>query len=123
MEFQRGDYVRISENADNFAGAIGRVVQVNEATCEVEVVDYIGVFFFGDLVKVNLKLVRERTYRMVNDTLKMPWELNQVAKDFETEGYTVQRGFGGTVIVPMEDGEIHFVPSHGRIKEYVFQAP
>lgn len=121
MDFRRGDYVRIHEDADNFAGAIGHVVRVNEVTCEVEAVGYTGAFFFDDLTKVNLKIVRERTYRVVNDTLTIPWELNQVAKEFEADGYTVQRGFGGTVIVPMEDGEIHFVPSNGCIKEYVFQ--
>lgn len=121
MEYKRGDYVRVSQDADNFAGAIGRVVEVNEVTCEVEVVGYTGAFMFKELEKVDLKLVRERTYRMVEDAMKMPWELNGVAKEFEAEGYEVKRTFGGTVVVSMSDGEIHFVPDRDRIKEYVFQ--
>lgn len=122
MEFKRGDYVRISEDADNFAGAIGRVVQVNDVTCEVEVVGYTGAFMFVELEKVGLKLVRERTYRVVSDDMKMSWELNGIAKDFEADGYEVKRAFGGTVVIQIQDGEIHFVPDCGRIKEYVFQA-
>lgn len=82
MQFKRGDYVRIIGDADNFSGAIGRVIKVGEATCEVEVVGHTGAFMFKDLEKVDLKPVRERTHRMVNDTVKMPWELNQVAKEF-----------------------------------------
>lgn len=122
MEFKRGDYVRISQDADNFAGAIGQVVKVGEATCEVEVVGHTGAFMFEELEKPSLKLVRERTHRVVSDAMKMPRELNGVATEFEAEGYKVKRAFGGTVIVLMPDGEIHFVPDRGRIKEYVFQA-
>ena len=121
MDFQRGDHVRISEDADNFAGAFVRVVQVNEVTCEVEVVGHTGAFMFKDLEKVGLKLVRERTHRMVSDDMKMPWELNGVATEFEAEGYAVKCAFGGTVVIQMPDGEIHFVPDRGSIKEYVFQ--
>jgi len=122
MGLNRGDYVRIKDTADNFVGAIGRVIQTNETTCEVEVVDCTGIFLFDDLEPVGLRLSRERTYRVVNDRITMPWELNQVAKEFEAEGYNVQRAFGGTVVIPMPDGEIHFVPGPGQIKEYVFQA-
>ena len=49
MEFRRGDYVRINENADNFAGAIGQVVRLGEATCEVEVIGHTGAFMFEEL--------------------------------------------------------------------------
>lgn len=122
MELNRGDYVRIKDTADHFAGAIGRVIRANETTCEVEVVDYTGIFLFDDLEPVELRLSRERTYRMVNDMLTMSWELNQVAQEFEAEGYNVKRAFGGIVVIPMSEGEIHFVPETGRIKEYVFQA-
>lgn len=122
MEFQRGDYVRISDEADNFTGAIGRVVKVGEVTCEVEVVGHTGAFMFQDLRKVNLKLVRERTHRVVFDAMKMSWELNGVAKEFEAEGYDVRRAFGGTVVVSMPDGEIHFVPDRDKINECVFKA-
>jgi len=122
VDFKSGDYVRITLDADNFAGAIGQVVKVGEVTCEVEIVGHTGAFMFNNLGKIAMKLVRERTHSMVNDMIKMPWELNQVAKKFEGEGYEVKRAFGGTVVIQMTDGEIHFVPDRDRINEYVFQA-
>lgn len=114
--------MRIREDADNFAGAIGRVVKVGEVTCDVEVVGYTGAFEFKDLERVGVELARERVHRVVSDVMRMPWELNAIAKEFEGEGYEIKRAFGGTVVVLLPDGEIHFVADSGRIKEYVFQA-
>lgn len=122
MEFKVGDYVRVGQDADNFAGAIGRVVNVGEVTCDVEVVGYTGAFEFKHLAQIGVKLARERVHRVVSDVMRMPWELNAIAKEFEGEGYEVKRAFGGTVVVLLPDGEIHFVPVSGQIKEYVFQA-
>lgn len=56
--------MRVGPDADNFAGAIGRVVKVGEVTCEVEVVGYTGAFEFQHLERIGVKLARERVHRV-----------------------------------------------------------
>lgn len=55
--------------------------------------------------------------------MRMPWELNAIAKEFEGDGYDVKRAFGGTVVVLLPDGEIHFVPSGIRANQGVWFRP
>ena len=67
-----------------------------------------------------MEIVHEQIYKVVHDVITMPHELNEVAREQESEGYWVERGVAGTVIVKLSDGEIHFVPAAGCIKMLVF---
>lgn len=68
----------------------------------------------------SMKKVQELKYKAIGDILKMPGELNAVAKDFEAEGYKVERGIMGTVVLKLDDGEVHFIPGGSCIKQVVF---
>ncbi|SFH21802.1 hypothetical protein SAMN05660649_04296 [Desulfotomaculum arcticum] len=67
-----------------------------------------------------MKKVHESICKAVNDVITMPRELNDLAREKTAEGYQVERGVAGTVIVKLDDGEIHFVPAAGCIKMIAF---
>ena len=64
--------------------------------------------------------VFERVAKHVNDLWTIPQELNSLAQDYETMGYKVERGCLGVVILKLEDGEVHHIPSGNLIKEIGF---
>lgn len=64
--------------------------------------------------------VFERVYKAVSDIINMPSELNALAKEFGSEGYRVERGIAGTVILQLDDGQIHYYPRDNTIVQAAF---
>jgi len=50
----------------------------------------------------------------------MPSALNALAKEYECEGYKVERGLAGVVILKLDDGEVHFVPVGSTIRQALY---
>lgn len=67
-----------------------------------------------------MHLVQERVYKPIHDIMRAAAELNTIARQHEQEGYTVERSIAGAVILKLNDGEVHFVPSGSSIKQLVF---
>lgn len=68
----------------------------------------------------NLKLHNKRLYKKV-DTLNVMDELDKMADEFASEGWEVQRGPIGIVILELYDGFIYYVPTAGGIEEILFE--
>lgn len=68
-----------------------------------------------------MQVVQERVYKAIADLMRMPGELNALERAYRDEGYHVERGFAGTVILKLEDGEVHFVPGGTLIRQIVFR--
>lgn len=68
-----------------------------------------------------MQKVLEQVYQTVADVMKMPEELNTLAETYRAEGYRVERGLAGTVILKLDDGEVHFVPGAVSISQLVFR--
>lgn len=47
---------------------------------------------------------------MISDPLRIPARLDEMAREFKQEGYQVQRGILGTVILLLDDGKVIFAP-------------
>lgn len=71
---------------------------------------------WGDLVKK----IHECIHKVVHDVISMPAELKTLAREKGAEGYQVERGALGTVILKLSDGEVHYVPAGGCIKMFAF---
>ena len=67
-----------------------------------------------------MKLVRKQVYMPIHDFVQFISELNTIAEEYRQEGYQVERGLAGIVILKLSDGEVHFVPSDKYIKQLVF---
>lgn len=68
-----------------------------------------------------MKKTQERTYKVINDVITMPSELNSIALEKSQEGYNVKRGALGVVIITFDDGEVHYVPAKESIKVVMFE--
>ena len=67
-----------------------------------------------------MKKVREQIFQVIGDIMKMPSALNTLASEHECEGYKVERGLAGVVILKLDDGEVHFVPVGSTIKQALY---
>ncbi|GBF34112.1 hypothetical protein DCCM_3224 [Desulfocucumis palustris] len=67
-----------------------------------------------------MKKIREQVFRVVGDIMRMSSALNTLAKEHEREGYKVERGLAGVVILKLENGEVHFVPAGSTIKQVLY---
>lgn len=67
-----------------------------------------------------MKLVQTRVYKPIHDIMQVPGELNAIARQHVLDGFKVDRGLAGIVILKLDDGEVHFVPSDCSIKQLVF---
>lgn len=54
------------------------------------------------------------------DVMIMPADLDAFAQQQKAEGYQVERGVDGAVIIKLADGEIHFIPAAGCVEMVVF---
>lgn len=63
----------------------------------------------------------ESLYMRVVDLLTVPTALDQIAKEYTDVGYEVERGFLGSVVLKLNDGEVHYVPSGRGIDEVIFR--
>lgn len=70
----------------------------------------------------DLKLHSRRFYKRL-DVIEIMGELNGMARDFEREGWVVQRGPVGTIILELADGFIYYVPVGKGIEELIFEKP
>ena len=70
---------------------------------------------------MRMREVSRTTYICINDVLQMPSKLNQLAQDFEAEGYEVSRGLGGAVILTLDNGQVHYVPAGDKIQQVIFE--
>ena len=68
----------------------------------------------------NITLSSKRLYQ-VSDPLSMITNLDRIASEFIDGGWDVKRGIAGVVILTLQDGKAHFVPSGGGIEEFIFQ--
>jgi hypothetical protein len=66
-------------------------------------------------------MLQKRVYKSVNDVVLMPQELNAIADEMISQGYEVNRGPAGTVILKLDDGQVYFVPAGNSIKQILFQ--
>jgi len=67
-----------------------------------------------------VKKVRHQIFQVIGDIMKMPSALNALAKEYECEGYKVERGLAGVVILKLDDGEVHFVPVGSTIRQALY---
>ncbi len=70
---------------------------------------------------MKLKEIDRLTYSWVNDIMQMPAKLSEIAQISKNEGYEVSRGIGGTVIIKLDNGEVHYVPAGGYIERVLFK--
>ncbi|WP_027363999.1 hypothetical protein [Desulfotruncus alcoholivorax] len=64
--------------------------------------------------------VCERVHKVVWDIMTMPCELKAIAREHEAEGYKVERGAAGVVILKLDNGEVHYVPAGAEIRRVIF---
>jgi hypothetical protein len=64
--------------------------------------------------------VREFRFKTV-DSFDVQSELDKIAADEKTAGQVVSRGVLGSVIVHLQDGEVHYVPSGKGIDCIIFR--
>lgn len=55
------------------------------------------------------------------DPMRTSLELDRIALDYMEAGWDIKRGFAGVVILPLVDGEVHFVPSARGIEQIIFE--
>lgn len=65
--------------------------------------------------------VEEYLYSRIFDVATIPSELNRIERAEQEKGHHVTRGIGGSVIVALSDGEVHFVPSGRGIECIIFR--
>lgn len=68
--------------------------------------------------------VSEELYERVFDVISIPSVLNRIEEELLALGYDRQqiaRGVMGAVILRLEDGEVHYVPSSRGVEEIVFK--
>jgi hypothetical protein len=64
--------------------------------------------------------VKEFLFRPVHDPVMIQAELKRIAVDEEAAGQKVSRGMLGSVVVELDDGEVHYVPSGRGVECVVF---
>lgn len=64
-----------------------------------------------------MAVVQKKVYKSINDVLDMPSALNDIAEDYKGQGFDVSRGDFGMVILKLDDGEVHFVPTGLHIEQ------
>ncbi|TCW41618.1 hypothetical protein EDC32_1011284 [Laceyella sacchari] len=65
--------------------------------------------------------IEEYLFRRIFDVVTIPSELNRIAAEEEKKGQQVKRGVGGSVIVELTDGEVHFIPSGRGIECIIYR--
>lgn len=55
------------------------------------------------------------------DPITIGTELNRIASEFIDSGLDVRRGFAGIVILKLQDGEVHYIPTGKGIEEIIFE--
>lgn len=68
-----------------------------------------------------MKVVRNQLYRIISDPFLIQRELNQIAQGYAKEGWKVKRGIIGTVILELQDGEVHYVPTAQGVDEILLE--
>ncbi|MTI82714.1 MAG: hypothetical protein FH756_02205 [Firmicutes bacterium] len=62
----------------------------------------------------------EKVYVAVNDALEIPHRLTCIESDLRHQGYIIERGVAGSVIIKLNNGEVHYVPAGMCIKQIIF---
>lgn len=73
---------------------------------------------------ISLVIVSETLYERVFDVTSIPSVLNRIEEELLALGYDRQqviRGAMGAVVLRLEDGEVHYVPSGRGVEEVVFK--
>ncbi|MBG9564898.1 hypothetical protein [Brevibacillus agri] len=68
--------------------------------------------------------VAEQVYRHINDPLRTKEHFDAIYRELIDEGYNEQqisRGPFNSVILKLEDGEVHYVPSGKGVDEVIFK--
>lgn len=52
----------------------------------------------------------------IRDPLLIPGRLNEIAEEHLAAGSTIARGPLGSVILKLDDGEVHYIPAAGGIE-------
>ncbi|NLJ41342.1 MAG: hypothetical protein GX352_07020 [Clostridiales bacterium] len=66
-------------------------------------------------------IVNSRRLFKVSDPISIATQLNRIARQFMDGGWQVKRGFAGIVILKLQDGEIHYIPTGKGIEEIIFE--
>lgn len=67
-----------------------------------------------------LTVISRRLYQK-SDAISMATNLEHIASDYIAGGWEVKRGIAGVIILALQDGEIHFVPTGKGIEEIIFE--
>ncbi|HZJ83753.1 MAG TPA: hypothetical protein VFD57_08105 [Clostridia bacterium] len=67
-----------------------------------------------------LKINSRRLYE-TSDPLSTLGHLDRIASEYVDGGWEVRRGFLGIVILPLQDGEVHYIPTGDGIEEIIFE--
>lgn len=68
-----------------------------------------------------MEKVFERVYYAAPEIFLVPLALKALAENKAVEGYKVERGLAGSVILKLDDGEVHYVPRNNTIVEFGFK--
>jgi hypothetical protein len=66
-------------------------------------------------------VISSKRLLQVSDPFSIVTELNRIVSEFIDDGWNVKRGIAGIVILTLQDGEVHFVPSGKGIEEIIFE--
>ncbi|NMB32718.1 MAG: hypothetical protein GX992_00540 [Clostridium sp.] len=62
-----------------------------------------------------------RRFLRESNPVSMASELDHLASEFIDNGWEIKRGVAGIVVLTLEDGEVHFVPTGKGIEEIIFK--
>lgn len=68
-----------------------------------------------------MKLIQETILQGVSDPLKMMSELDEIANEYIKEGWNVDRGIAGVIILSLPDGQVIITPDDGKIVQKVYE--
>jgi hypothetical protein len=68
-----------------------------------------------------MKLDQSKIFKEIKDPLQIASELDKLAKEYEWFDWDVERGPLGTIILKLNDGEVHYIPSEKGIEEHVYR--
>lgn len=67
-----------------------------------------------------LTVQSKRLYE-VSEPISIATKLNQIAAEFKSSGWNVKRGIAGVVILTLQDGEVHYIPTLKGIEEVIYK--
>lgn len=68
----------------------------------------------------NLQPVSRRLFEILDPVITIT-RINEMIKAFKQTGWEIKRGIAGIVILTLQDGEIHYIPTLKGIEEVIYE--